>query len=243
MTGKLDLSLVIACYNEEPLLEKSVNEIFRILDTTRWNYELIFVDDLSRDKTREIIGRIIGAYKDKRIKKIFHDKNVGRGGTVADGIRIAEGEVVGFIDIDLEVGALYIPSCVMAIKEGYDIATAFRVYKFHLRSLDRYIMSKGYHWLMHKLLGIKLGDTETGFKFFDREKIISLLDEIKDKHWFWDTEVMATAYYKGYRILEVPVLFLRRFDKISSVNNFSDTLEYFEKLWKFRRVLKDKGWG
>ena len=69
MTGKLDLSLVIACYNEEPLLEKSVNEIFRILDTTRWNYELIFVDDLSRDKTREIIGRIIGAYKDKRIKK------------------------------------------------------------------------------------------------------------------------------------------------------------------------------
>ena len=51
---------------------------------------------------------------------------------------------------------------------------------------------------------------------------------------------MATAYYKGYRILEVPVLFLRRFDKISSVNNFSDTVDYFEKLWKFRRVLKDK---
>lgn len=240
--GKLDLSLVIACYNEEPLLEKSVKEIFRILDTTRWNYELIFVDDLSRDKTREIIDGIMETYKDKKIKKIFHEKNVGRGGTVSDGIRIAAGEVVGFIDIDLEVDALYIPSCVMAIKEGYDIATAFRIYKFHFRSLDRYIMSKSYHWLVQQILDIKLKDTETGFKFFRREKILLLLDEIQDRRWFWDTEIMTRAYYSGYKILEIPTLFIRRFDKRSTVNPLVDTIDYFRKLWSFRKVIKDKGW-
>ncbi len=242
MMGKLDLSLVIACYNEEPLLEKSVKEIFRILDTTRWNYELIFVDDLSRDKTREIIDGIMETYKDKKIKKIFHEKNVGRGGTVSDGIRIAAGEVVGFIDIDLEVDALYIPSCVMAIKEGYDIATAFRIYKFHFRSLDRYIMSKSYHWLVQQILDIKLKDTETGFKFFRREKILLLLDEIQDRRWFWDTEIMTRAYYSGYKILEIPTLFIRRFDKRSTVNPLVDTIDYFRKLWSFRKVIKDKGW-
>lgn len=134
---KYDLSLVIACYNEELILEKSMEEIFEILDSTIFSYEIIFVDDVSKDRTRELIDKIIKRHKDKNFKKIFHEINTGRGGAVADGIRISEGEIVGFIDIDLEVHARYIPSCVIAIKDGYDIATAFRIYKFYWRSIDR----------------------------------------------------------------------------------------------------------
>ncbi len=116
----LDLSLVIPCYNEELILRDSIREVIEILDNTRFNYEIIFVDDYSRDNTRQIINDIIDGYPDKNLSRIFHKKNTGRGGAVMDGIRVAKGEVAGFIDIDLEVHARYIPSCVLAIKNGFE---------------------------------------------------------------------------------------------------------------------------
>lgn len=236
----LDLSLVLACYNEGQVIEDSVAEIVNTLDRTRYAYEIIFVDDCSTDQTRELIERIIGWYPDKRMSRIFHEQNKGRGGTVSDGIRAADGVVVGFIDIDLEVHAHYIPSCVNAVENGADVAVGRRVYKLNLRSLDRYLMSTGYVWLVRRLLGVDLHDTETGYKFFKRERILPVLDEIEDQRWFWDTEVMVRSYYKNYQIAEIPCLFLRRFDKTSTVSPLSDTLDYFRKLWRFRKTVKNE---
>lgn len=235
---KYDLSVVIACYNEEPLLKQSVDTIFEVLDQTRYSYELIFVDDCSRDRTREIIDEIVKSYPQRPIQKLFHEVNKGRGGTVTDGFRMAGGDVVGYVDIDLEVHARYIPSCVQAVRNGHDVATALRTYKFYLRSLDRYVLSRGYTWLMRKLLGVPLQDTETGFKFFKRDRLLPVLDEIEDQRWFWDTEVMVRSYLKGYRIVEIPCLFLRRFDKVSSVNAIGDSIDYFRRLWRFRRNVR-----
>ena len=235
-----DLSLVLACYNEGQVIEDSVAEIVTVLDGTRYSYEIIFVDDCSTDRTRELIERIMGRYPGKRISRIFHEQNKGRGGTVSDGIRAAEGVVAGFIDIDLEVHAHYIPSCVNALENGADVAVGRRVYKLNLRSLDRYLMSTGYVWLVRRLLGVDLHDTETGYKFFKRERILPVLDEIEDQRWFWDTEVMVRSYYRDYQIAEIPCLFLRRFDKTSTVSPLSDTLDYFRKLWRFRKTVKNE---
>jgi glycosyltransferase involved in cell wall biosynthesis len=241
MSGKsLDLSLVLPCYNEEVVLEDSVAQIIEVLDGTRYSYEMIFVDDCSTDQTRRLIDRVIERYPDRRVSRIFHEQNVGRGGTVADGIRVSKGDVAGFIDIDLEVHARYIPSCVNAVENGADVAVGRRVYKLNLWSLDRYVMSAGYVWLMRKLLGVDLNDTETGYKFFKRERILPVLDEIEDQGWFWDTEVMVRSHYKQYQIVEIPCLFLRRFDKKSTVSPLSDTVDYFRKLWRFRKVVKDE---
>jgi len=235
----MDLSLIIACYNEEALLEESVRQTLEILDTVRLSYELIFVDDCSRDRTRELIDQIIAAHPDKVLRRIFHEQNTGRGGAVSDGFRAAHGEVAGYIDIDLEVHARYIPSHYLAIKHGgYDVATAFRVYKFHWRSLDRYILSRGYAWLKGALLKLPVKDSETGYKFFRRDKLLPLLNEVEDQGWFWDTEVMARAWARGYRIVEIPCLFLRRFDKTSSVSGLRDSARYFRKLWRFRKRFR-----
>ena len=236
----LDLSLLIPCYNEEQILRDSIREVIEILDNTRFNYEIIFVDDCSRDDTRQIIDDIIDRYPDKNLSRIFHEKNTGRGGAVMDGIKAARGEIVGFIDIDLEVHARYIPSCVLAVKGGADIASAYRIYKVYLKSLARYLMSKSYIALVRNLLKVNLKDTETGFKFFNRQRILPIIEQIREKGWFWDTEIMVRAYLKGYRIKEIPCLFLRNLNKQSTVKCFSDSIDYFKKLLRFREILKKR---
>lgn len=240
MTDQPDLSLVIACYNEEGHLVQSIREILEILDMTRYTYEIIFVDDCSRDDTRALIDQLIESHPNHAFRKIFHETNKGRGGTVTDGIRIAQGKVAGFIDIDLETHARYIPSCVAEILKGRDIAVAERVYTFQISRLDRYILSKGYNLLVKWAFGFPPMDTEAGFKFFNREKIRPVLDTIQDQRWFWDTEIMVRSYLAGLDIVEVPTLFVRRVDKVSTVNPITDTLEYLAQLYRFKKQLRQE---
>ena len=239
MDKTIDLSLVLACYNEQAVFDANVKQSIQILESTRWDYEIIFVDDGSRDRTRELIDQVIRENPERNLSRIFHAQNQGRGGTVSDGVRAARGDIVGYIDIDLEVHARYIPTCVLAIQNGADIATAHRIYKFYWRGLVRWIASHGYIALQRWLLNIPLKDSETGFKFFRREKILPILAEIDDERWFWDTEVMVRSYLRGYRIEEIPCLFQRRFDKQSTVNVVGDSLDYFFKLWRFRKTVTD----
>jgi hypothetical protein len=234
-----DLTLVLACYNEEGHIRDSVREIVDVLEHTSWSYEIIFVDDCSGDHTRELIAAIIAEYPGVAMSRLLHPVNRGRGASVSDGFRMGRGRHRGYIDIDLEVGAHYIPVCVRALEDGADVATALRIYKFQWRSLDRYLLTKGYTWLVRRILGTRLRDTETGFKFFAASRSGSLLDEIEDAGWFWDTEFMIRAERKGLVVRELPCLFLRRREKSSSVRVVSDSLDYFRKLMRFRRVARD----
>jgi glycosyltransferase AglD len=238
MPDRVDLSLVIACYNEEFELEDSLRQVIEILDSTRWTYEIIFVDDCSRDRTREIIDRLMIEYQAKNFRKIFHEHNTGRGRAVTDGFKIAIGEVIGYIDIDLEVHARYIPTMLLAIEHGAEVATAHRIYKVQPRLFHRFVLSQGYVWLMRHMLGAPLKDTETGYKFFRREKIWPILDQVTDERWFWDTEIMVRSMLAGLKIVELPCLFVKRYDKKSTVNIFRDSWEYFVDLWRFRRVVQ-----
>jgi glycosyltransferase involved in cell wall biosynthesis len=235
---EMDLTLVLACHNEEGLIRESVREIVDVLDRSRLRYEIIFVDDASRDQTRKLIDEIIVEYDWVPMDRLFHEVNKGRGGTVTDGFRLGRGRIRGYIDIDLEIHAHYILECVRALEHEAEIATAYRVYRFSWRALDRYILTKGYVWLMKKVLGTSLSDTEAGFKFYRHDRIGSLLEEIEDRGWFWDTEFLLRSEVKGLAIREVPCLFIRRYDKTSSVNMISDTLEYLVRLSKFRGTLR-----
>ena len=102
------------------------------------------------------------------------------------------------MDVDLEVHCRYIPSLMQAIDGGADVATVRRIYAFQLRYLDRYFMSRGYSFLVRRLLGTRLHDTETGFKFFRRERLMKVIEEIQDPRWFWDTEFMIRAARAGF---------------------------------------------
>ncbi|MEK7543851.1 MAG: glycosyltransferase family 2 protein [Patescibacteria group bacterium] len=238
---RIDLSLIIACYNEQAHLRQSVDCVISVLRGSVLTYELIFVDDKSEDKTAEIIASLVK--KNKNFRAVYHDVNQGRGKSVRDGIAIARGKVVGFIDIDLEVSPVYIPQFVRMILGGEaDVVTGLRVYREGLTSFHRAILSRGYSWLVRSIFGIPLKDTETGYKFFDRKKILPILKKTKNSGWFWDTEIMTFACLEGLKIREEPVLFVRRFDKKSSVRLIHDTLEYIKNIMEFYRQLIRKGY-
>ena len=232
----IDLSVVIACYNEEEHLSQSVPSLIGFLETMKINYEIIIIDDLSQDNTRKIITNLAKTYP--LIRYYFNEKNIGRGGTVTEGMIKSKGKYTGFLDIDLETPPWYILPAYHFLKKGYSVVNAHRVYKLGLKSVLRAILSRGYVCLNKSLLGIPFKDTEAGFKFFNTKKILPLLKEVEDKGWFFDTEIMVKAYYKKYKIKMLPTLFIKRKGKTSTVNIFSDSFEYFIKLLKFRKEIK-----
>lgn len=85
-----DLSLVLACFNEEAVLEDSARQILAFLDTLPMSSEVIFVDDASRDGTVRIIDQILHENSNRQLCKI-EDTNIGRGGSVAEGICASRG--------------------------------------------------------------------------------------------------------------------------------------------------------
>ena len=240
MPAAPDISVVVACYNEEPHLAASFAEIVATMQETRRPFEIVFVDDCSRDGTRDVIRSLVEGHPEVPTQAIFHETNKGRGGSVTDGFRAARGAITGYLDVDLEVHSRYIPSLVRAIEDGADVAVVRRIYAFQLRSLDRYFMSRGYSWLVRKLLAVDFNDTESGYKFFRRDALLPVLDEIEDAGWFWDTEFMVRAARHGLRIAEVPGAYLRRYDKASTVKGIRDSVQYFGKLVKFRRALRSR---
>lgn len=231
----LDLSVVIACYNEEEVLAENIRKIKDNLDKSHFKYEIILVDDKSRDRTVEIAREIVRS--NNNIKLICHNVNLGRGKTVEDGITAARGKIAGFLDIDLQVPAHYITPLAIEIEKGADIATAARVYAIRLHILDRIIASKTYRMLFTLFLRTGIKDSETGYKFFRRERIIPVFNDIKDKHWFWDTEVMVRSFLRGYSIVEVPCLCRRQDVRKSTVKLFGDSVRHFINLAKLKKEL------
>jgi glycosyltransferase involved in cell wall biosynthesis len=232
--NKLDLSLIIPCYNEEPHLEINCRKIIWILDNLKINFEIILIDDCSHDQTKKIISKLIG--KDpKNIKAIFHEQNIGRGGTVNEGLKVARGAVAGFLDIDLEVSEQYIPSFYWKIIEGNDMVIAKRSYEFTMAKLIRYLASKGYSFLVRHILKSPFNDTEAGYKFFNRQKILPVLNQMHDQHWFWDTEIVMRSFSAGLKITEVPVIFIRDPNKKSTVKVIPDSILYLKNLIKFKK--------
>lgn len=233
--SQLEVSLVIACYNEEPVLEDNLREIMSILDRTPYRYEIILVDDGSSDGTVKLVERLSDRLPN--VSSLLHPYNMGRGLAVADGIRQARGRIVGYIDIDLQTPAHYLPILIREVEKGADVAIARRIYKLTPRVAGRWILSKGYMGLSSLVLGLKRRDTESGCKVFRREVILPLLDHVRDHHWFWDTETMALAEYYGLVIAEVPTVFIREVSSRSTVRVFRDVLRYLVCLARFRRRL------
>jgi glycosyltransferase involved in cell wall biosynthesis len=233
----VDVSLVIPCYNEAPHLRQSVKALCEVLDATKYDYEILFVDDVSRDETREVIKEICASTP--RCRYIFHPHNKGRGGAFKTGFAATTGKVTGFIDIDLEVGAHYVLPLVNAVlHEGVDVATGNRHYLMsQTHAWYRTVVSWAYRGVVRGSVAFGVKDSETGCKFFNRSTCTEIVFGSESDGWFWDSEVMARAVLADLKIREFPVLFLRRWDKQSTVRLTEDIPEYLSEIHKFRRKV------
>ena len=233
-----DISIVVPCYQDEGHLRESVQEIYSLLNKTKYTFEMIFVEDCSKDKTRDVILSIVQDFPDASY--ILHEKNVGRGGTFLDGVKIAKGKYIGFLDIDLEVSCVFLLNVIAELEKGYDVATVRRHYAIDPSPVFilRHILSVGYKMIISRYLGIPRMDTETGFKFFRRDCIFMLSGHVENKKWFFDTEIMILAFMNKYKIKEVDGLFIRKAEKVSTVKLFQDTVDYFVEIVKFKKRIR-----
>lgn len=236
-TPTIAFSLILPCYNEQGLFLRSVDRIISALYCGAFSFEIIFVDDKSTDKTVKLIEKVCKKYPFCRA--MYHTKNMGRGRAVMDGIAKARAEVVGYIDIDCEVSPVYLPFMISLIRNNKaDVVIGKRFYRSTIGSMIREVFSRGYRWLADSMVGTGGLDTETGYKVFRKKKIVPIFKYIEHQGWFWDTEIMVYAKRAKLKIVEVPVLFLRRFDKKSSVNIIRDTIDYLIQLERLSKSLK-----
>jgi glycosyltransferase involved in cell wall biosynthesis len=226
-----NLSLVLPCYNEASHFSDSIVEIVRTLDAAELEYEIILIDDRSTDATAQQIRSYLSSQPKRNIRAYFHDTNQGRGATVAEGIRRANSTYVGIIDIDLETPPQFIPAALDAlVSDSTGMVLGNRKRGRALESPLRFVMSIVYRWLVRLLLKTDSLDTEAGFKFFRRDLILPVLDEVQNSHWFWDTEITVLAQAKGLRIYSLPVTFSRDLTKQSTVRPFHDSWRSFASL-------------
>ena len=230
---KVDLSIIIPCYNEGSTFENSVKKIIGVAKTLKKEWEIIFVEDKSVDDTKKTVEKLTKQYKNSRA--IFHKKNEGRGKSVSDGIKAARGDICGYLDVDLEVSEQYIPLFVKEIEQGSDLTVGKRFYEGGgLNSILRFLASKIYAIAVKYIVDIPVEDTEAGYKFFRRAKLLPILAKVKSRHWFWDTELCTQAYWNELTITQIPVLFKRRFDKKSTVKLIPDTIDYIKNLIRLK---------
>ena len=231
------LSLVVTTYREADVLAGSLPRIAAALRALRSGpCEVVFVDDGSGDGTADRVESRFPEIADLSPRLLRHAENRGRGAALSTGFRAARGRYAGYMDLDLEVDASYLPAVLAALDTGADVATGLRRY-VSARSLPdfRTVLSVGYRWLSRLVLHHRLRDTETGFKFFRRDRLVGVLPHLREPGWFFDTEVMVVSAMSGLAIREVPVDFRRRRDKVSAVRVRRDVGRYLAALARFVR--------
>lgn len=211
-----------------------------MMEKAALDYEVVIVDDGSDEETRKRLAEYFE--RQKNVILVFSDKNEGRGGAVAKGIKASSKKYAGFIDTDLDIPARYMLELYGFIKDnGSDAVIGKRVYELgvSLYNWMRFIYSRAYFLLANAVLNMNFLDTETGIKIFDRSKVLTVLDAVEEKGWFWDTEVISRLLRSGFNVRQLPVRVVRS-NKTSSVRFLRDTAAYLKALARYRGKLAKK---
>nr|QNO47389.1 glycosyltransferase AglD [Methanosarcinales archaeon ANME-2c ERB4] len=200
-----EVSLVLPAYNEAEGLEETVRRTAETLREITSNFEIIIAEDGATDGTDKIAEKL--AEEHTYVKHLHSDKRLGRGSALNRAFKSASGDILVYIDVDLATDMKHLSELIGKISDGYDLATGSRMMPESdaVRSAKRGFASIGFNFLVRTLLKSKLYDHQCGFKAFSRDPLLDLLDQVKDEHWFWDTEILVRAERSGYRVAEFPV--------------------------------------
>jgi glycosyltransferase involved in cell wall biosynthesis len=200
--SSIKYSIVVPFFNEQENVPPLYMKITEVMDAIGEPYELIFVDDGSRDNTFKVLSDIYE--HDHRVNLVRLRRNFGQTAALKAGFDFARGAVIISMDGDLQHDPEEIPRFLEKIEEGYDLVSGWR-YARHDHWLMRQIPSRVANWMMAKLSGIDLHDFGTTFKAY-RHEIIQEIQLYGELHRF----IPALASSTGARITEVPISNLER---------------------------------
>lgn len=198
-------SLVLPAHNESENIEPVVRHVLDVLPNYFDTFEIIVVDDGSKDDTGAIIDRL--ASEDSRVRTIHHIKNRGYGGALTSGFQASNGDHVMFMDSDRQFDIVDIERLYPYI-QSHAIVAGFRMMRQD--ELHRRVFAETFNMVVRVLFGVHLRDIDCAFKIFDGDLIRSL--ELSSPGALINAEIQAKARRQGANLQQVGV---RHFPRIA----------------------------
>lgn len=223
------ISIVIPAYNEESRIGDSLKKIIDYFSKRKEKYEIIVVNDGSKDKTVDVVKKF------KKVKLINNSTNKGKGFAVKNGVSHAKGDYILFSDADLSTPIQEFEKLISQINK-YDVVIGSRRMKganikkkqpFHRRFLG-----KGFGFVVQLLAVWGIDDTQCGFKLFKKEIAKRVFNKQTINGWAFDVEILFITKKLGYKIKEVPVIWIDSAEQ--SKLKSSDAIPMFIELLKIR---------
>jgi len=187
---QLDLSIVIPLYNEDESLPELHTWIQKVVNQHNFSYEVIFVDDGSKDKSWKVIEEL--SQKDSNVKGIKFQRNYGKSAALHNGFEMASGNVVITMDADLQDSPDEIPELYrMIMEDDFDVVSGWK--KKRHDPLSKTIPTKIYNWAARRITGIYLHDFNCGLKAY-KLSVVKSIELYGDMHRY----VPALAKYAGF---------------------------------------------
>ncbi|MEI6348120.1 MAG: glycosyltransferase family 2 protein [Bacteroidota bacterium] len=188
----MNISIVIPLYNEEESLPELYAWIKRVMDQNNFSYEVIFIDDGSRDSSWNVIESL--SAEDKCVKGIKFRRNYGKSAALNTGFEAAQGDVVITMDADLQDSPDEIPELYrLIIAEKFDLVSGWKKVR-HDPVLSKNLPSKLYNWSVRRMTHIKLHDMNCGLKAY-KNQVTKSIEVYGDMHRF----IPVLAKWAGYK--------------------------------------------
>ena len=228
------VSLIVPAYRQEKTIVRNIRELQKVLDTIRYDYEIIVVVDGMIDDTFDKLKRA----KLSKVMCLAYPQNQGKSYAIRLGMNKAQGDYIMFIDSGMEIDPNGI-SMLLEHMQWYD-ADVVVGSKRHPASQvvytwQRKILSYGYFYLVKLLFGVQIHDTQAGIKVFKKSVLKKILSRVVEKRFAGDLEMLVVANLLGYkRVYEAPIKLNYSLGKLTSAATrkeiwgiFVDTLAIF----------------
>ena len=228
----MDLSVFFPAYNEEGNVERMVDAFRSVLPHVAEDYEIIIVNDGSKDRTQEIAEQLIK--EDRRVRAVHHEKNQGYGAAVRSGIKACTKEYLFFTDGDGQFDVSQL-SLLVPLVPQYDGVIGFRLNRQDpwIRKLNAWAWNR----LVRLMFGLKVKDIDCAFKLFHRRVFKDI--ELESSGAMISTEMLVKIKDKGFTFQEVGVLHSPRLAGKQTGANIRVILRAFKELFRFYGRLKE----
>ncbi len=203
------LSVIIPAYNEEKRLPKTLEEIDKYLRKQDYDYEILVVNDGSKDKTVEIAKGLIS--KIKNLIVTGYKKNRGKGYAVRFGMLEAKGDYRLFTDADNSTSIDHVEKIWPEFKKGFDVIIGSRDIKGAVLDppqpwIRKLILGEGFKLYRKIIIGLRgIEDTQCGFKCFTKKATEKIFQKCRINRFAFDPEILVIAKKLGYEIKEIPI--------------------------------------